>query len=65
MSFAYVDLKVSVAAEELIYSFESFVSEFGGSLGLFLGFSFYMFLEPILTCVGIISKSLTSRRTKF
>ena len=28
--------------EEYIYPFESFVSEFGGALGLFLGFSFVM-----------------------
>ena len=33
--------------EILLYGFVSFVSEFGGSLGLYLGFSFYMALEPL------------------
>ena len=65
VSFAYADLKVTVAEEELIYSFVSFVSEFGGSLGLFLGFSFYMALEPVLLCIGIISKRFFTRKTKF
>ena len=31
--------------EELIYPFVSFVAEFGGSLGLFLGFSFMMIFD--------------------
>jgi hypothetical protein len=34
--------KVLKRTEEIIYSLESFVSEFGGALGLFLGFSFMM-----------------------
>ena len=31
--------------EAYVYGFVSFVSEFGGSLGLFLGFSFLMVWE--------------------
>ena len=37
--------------EAYVYGFVSFVSEFGGSLGLFLGFSFLMvweFIEPLV-----------------
>ena len=37
--------------EAYVYGFVSFVSEFGGSLGLFLGFSFLMvweILEPLV-----------------
>ena len=33
--------------EAYVYGFVSFVSEFGGSLGLFLGFSFLMVWEII------------------
>lgn len=47
LGFAYADLTETEAVEEFIYTLESFVSEFGGSLGLFLGFSFYLVLDPI------------------
>ena len=43
--------EVQVEEEHLIYDFISFVSERGGSLGLFLGFSFFMvfdYLTPLL-----------------
>ena len=46
--------EVQVEEEHLIYDFISFVSECGGSLGLFLGFSFFMvfdYLTPILLAV--------------
>ena len=36
-----------VEEESLVYSFESWLSEFGGSLGLFLGFSFMTIWEGI------------------
>ena len=39
--------QVSSKTEEIIYPFESFVSEFGGALGLFLGFSFLMIWDVI------------------
>ena len=48
LGFAYADLEETEAVEDFIYTFESFVSEFGGSLGLFVGFSFYLVLDPII-----------------
>ena len=36
---------ITVAKEELIYPFTSFIPEVGGCLGLFLGFSFLMGLD--------------------
>ena len=39
--------KVLKRTEEIIYSMESFVSEFGGALGLFLGFSFMMVWDAL------------------
>ena len=35
--------------EALVYEFESFVSEGGGALGLFLGFSFVMVWDWLMT----------------
>ena len=37
-----VTTDVSVETDELVYPFNSFVAEFGGAMGLFLGFSFLM-----------------------
>ena len=37
--------------EEKIYPFESFVAEFGGALGLFLGFSFIMVWDGMKSCI--------------
>ena len=34
--------EVTLEEEEFVYPFVSFVAEFGGALGLFLGFSFLM-----------------------
>ena len=34
--------------EELLYPIESFVSEFGGALGMFLGFSFVMVWDVLI-----------------
>ena len=38
---------VLVKTEELVYPFSSFLAEFGGALGLFLGFSFIMVWDMI------------------
>ena len=42
--------------EELIYPFLSFVAEFGGSLGLFLGFSFMTVFDFVIGFVKGMSK---------
>ena len=34
--------KVTVMEETLVFPFRTFVAEFGGTLGLFIGFSFMM-----------------------
>ena len=47
--------------EALIYEFVSFVSEFGGSLGLFLGFSFFSvwdILEHVLVVLDLHRKKM-------
>jgi hypothetical protein len=43
--------------EELLYPIESFVSEFGGALGLFLGFSFIMVWDVIILLFQYCLKS--------
>ena len=41
-----------VEEESLVYSFESWIAEFGGSLGLFLGFSFMTIWQEIRGWIG-------------
>ena len=49
LQFASTDLATN--EEMLIYPFDSFVCEFGGSLGLFIGFSFLGILDILLSWV--------------
>ena len=51
--------EVQEEEEHLIYDFISFVSECGGSLGLFLGFSFFMVFEYITPVLLVARKALT------
>ena len=44
--------KVLMRTEEILYPMESFVSEFGGALGLFLGFSFIMVWDALAHSVA-------------
>ena len=46
-----VSTDITVKTEELVYPFSSFVSEFGGALGLFLGFSFYMVWDAAFSLI--------------
>ena len=52
--------KVLKRTEEIIYSMESFVSEFGGALGLFLGFSFMMVWDALAFVVYFLNSKVKS-----
>ena len=51
---AYGTVSTTILKEYFIYPFESLVSDFGGTLGLFVGFSFSMlwdYIKLFTTCV--------------
>ena len=48
--------EVKEEEEHYIYDFISFISECGGSLGLFLGFSFFMVLDYLTPTLMIVKK---------
>ena len=51
--FTYGSLGTTVLREYLIYPFDSLVSDFGGTLGLFVGFSFvtlWDLIQLVITC---------------
>ena len=47
MVITYGSLSTTVLREYFIYPFDSLVSDFGGTLGLFVGFSFVMFWDVV------------------
>ena len=51
--------------EHYIYDFISFISECGGSLGLFLGFSFFMVLDYIAPSLIIVKKLINWAKINF
>ena len=44
--------KTQIEEEVLLYPFTSFIAEFGGALGLFLGFSFMTIWQEIRGWIG-------------
>ena len=57
----FAKLEVVEEKEAFVYDFISFVSEFGGALGLFLGFSFlsiWDLFEPLLSAFYIKQKKM-------
>ena len=56
-----VNTEVKVETEVLVYPFTSFVSEFGGALGLFLGFSFFMLWDWIIKLVHLFKASKNAK----
>ena len=43
-----------IETEKLVYTLESLVAEFGGTLGLFLGFSFMNLWDVVEIAAGLI-----------
>ena len=56
--FTYGSLGTTVLREYLIYPFDSLVSDFGGTLGLFVGFSFVMLWDVIQLLVTVCCHKL-------
>ena len=54
---------VLVKTEELVYPFSSFLAEFGGALGLFVGFSFMLVWDVLQIAMNVIvtKKKLLNR----
>ena len=46
-SLTLVTTDIRVETEALVYNFNTLVSNFGGTLGLFLGFSFFMLWDLV------------------
>ena len=45
LSLLLTNIKITEKIETILYPFESFLAEFGGALGLFIGFSFFGLFE--------------------
>ena len=58
ISLFYTSTDITTSQEVLLYPFDSLVSEFGGALGLFLGFSFLGLLDIIQTAFTAIMERL-------
>ena len=59
MLVSLVSSDIRVETEEFLYSWVSLVSDIGGSLGLFLGFSFFAAWDLLLSlarCLRIMKK---------
>ena len=64
ISLYYASTDLTLSQEVLLYPFDSLVSEFGGALGLFLGFSFLGLLDIIQTaCTNIMERFKIAQTT--
>ena len=58
VQFTFATTDVTVEREQYIFSLESMVSEFGGALGLFLGFSFLSTFDELVTLAASLKGKL-------
>ena len=56
LGFIFGDTSTTIRKEYYIYPLISFISDLGGSLGLFVGFSFFMLWDILIELVLVISK---------
>ena len=54
----YSTTDIRVESVEILVSFNSFISSVGGSLGLFLGFSFLGFLSLFYDCIKTLYRNM-------
>ena len=55
-------LTINVKKEIFVFPLRSFISEFGGALGLFLGFSFIMIWDTIETLLMFLKQHLMKKK---
>ena len=60
--YSHTDIRVE--SVEILVDFNSFISSVGGSLGLFLGFSFLGFLSLFYDCIKTLYKINTIRHAR-
>ena len=58
VGIVFLSTEFTLEEEAYVYPFISFVAEFGGALGLFLGFSFLMVWEFLYALFKVTSKSI-------
>ena len=60
----YVSTEVTVEKESLVYPLPSLVADFGGTLGLFLGFSFMMLWDGVMLATEGLQKIFKNKPTR-
>ena len=58
LGFSFGSLAITVRREVYIYSFVSLISDFGGSLSLFVGFSFFLVWDIAKDCLVIVAHNI-------
>ena len=60
--FVIANNEMDIEYEKYEYDFLSLIAEFGGALGLFLGFSFYMLWDVMMPFLAISMKSFKHKK---
>ena len=61
----FATTEVEKHEEELIFPFESMVSELGGALGLFLGFSFFAICDSAFVAASTVFAKILGSKPRY